>query len=276
MFNYYPSIAAFFYSFTNWNGFNPPEFIGLRNFQEMFTTELFKQAFWNLLWFTLFSVFVSVSIPLVVARLLYKVKNARVQHLYRLLFVFPLVIPVVVILLLWQFILNPDVGPVNAMLLSFGVPDERLPLWLGGTDTALISIMLVGFPWVNGVALLIYLAGFQNIPPSITEAATMDGAKGALLFWRIELPLVISQIKLVLILNIISSLQGFQTQQILTDGGPGYATTVPGLVMYNEAMMNSRFGFACAIGVVLFILIFAITFINNRYLKSSIEYGADS
>ncbi|MBP1994485.1 carbohydrate ABC transporter permease [Paenibacillus eucommiae] len=273
VFNYYPAIAAFVYSFTSWNGFNAPVFNGLDNFREIFGTKVFSQAFWNLLWLTLFQVVASIIFPLLVARMIYKVRNQKLQNVYRMLFVFPLVIPGMIIILLWQFILNPDVGMLNALLSLLGVPEEHLPLWLGSMDTALVSLMLIGFPWVSGVSLLIFLAGFQSIPQEIIESATVDGAKGFRLFYKIEFPLVISQIKLILILTIIGSLQSFQTQLVLTGGGPGYSTTVPGLVMYQEAMINNRMGFACAVGVILFILIFALTIINNKYLKSSTEFS---
>jgi len=273
VFNYYPAIGAFVYSFTSWNGFNAPKFIGLRNFEEIFGMPLFSKAFWNLLWLTIFQVSASITVPLFVARVIYKVKNQRAQNVYRLLFVFPLVIPGMVIILLWQFILNPDVGMLNALLSWLGVPEDHLPLWLGSMDTALLSLMLIGFPWVSGVSLLIFLAGFQSIPQEIIESATVDGATGFRLFYKIEFPLVVAQIKLILILTIIGSLQTFQLPLVLTGGGPAHSTTVPGLLMYNEAMVNNRMGFACAIGVVLFILIFVITFINYRYFNSSTEYS---
>ncbi|RAV19669.1 carbohydrate ABC transporter permease [Paenibacillus contaminans] len=273
VFNYYPAIGAFFYSFTSWNGFNAPKFIGFSNFTEMFGTPVFSKAFWNLMWLTLFQIVASITIPLLVARMIYKVRSQKLQNAYRMLFVFPLVIPGMVIVLLWQFILNPDVGMLNALLSLFGVPDEKLPIWLGSMDTALFALMLIGFPWVSGVSLLIFLAGFQGISQEIVESATVDGATGFRLFYKIELPLVLAQIKLILILTIIGGLQTFQTPLVLTGGGPANSTTVPGLLMYNEAMVNNRMGFACAIGVVLFILIFALTYINNRYLNSTMEYS---
>ncbi|MCD9025370.1 carbohydrate ABC transporter permease [Cohnella silvisoli] len=275
VFNYYPALSAFVYSFTNWNGFTTPKFIELQNFAEMFSTAVFSQAFLNLFWLALVRVLTAITVPLIVAFLIYKVRSPRLQNIYRLLFVFPLVIPLMVILLLWQFILNPDVGLINAILSAIGVPESSQPIWLGSPETALISIMLIGFPWVDGVAMLIYLAGFQNIPRSIVEAATVDGAGGFRKLISIEFPLVLSQVKLILILTIIGTLQTFQTQLVLTGGGPGYSTTVPGLVMYQEAMSNNRFGFACAIGVVLFMLIFALTLVNNKYLRSSMEYGSE-
>jgi raffinose/stachyose/melibiose transport system permease protein len=275
MFNYYPAIAAFYYSFTNWDGFTTPIFVGMGNFKEIFTTRVFSEASWNLLYLTLFSLFITLTIPLLVAEFIYKVKQKRMQNFYRLLFVFPLVIPNMVILLLWQFFLNPEVGFINAILSALGVSYDHLPLWLGSPNTALVSMMLIGLPWINGVAVLIYLAGFQSIPMSILEAAQMDGAKGFRLFFSIELPLVVSQIKLLMILTIIGSIQAFQTPLVLTNGGPGYSTTVPGLIMYKEAVLNNRLGFGSAVGVVLFAIILVFTIINNKYLKSSTEYNAD-
>lgn len=273
LFNYYPAVAAFAYSFTNWNGYSVPDFVGLGNFKNIFKSEVFSSASSNLFWLALFQVVIFTSIPLLVARMIYKVRQPGLQNVYRMLFVFPMVIPGIVIILLWQFILNADIGALNAFLSAIGVPDDRLPLWLGSMKTSLMSLMLIGFPWVSGVSLLIFLAGFQNIPAEIVESATVDGAKGFRIFFKIELPLVMSQLKLVTVLTVISVLQDFKSQLILTGGGPGYSTTVPGLVMYHEAMVKNHMGYASAIGVVLFIVIFVLTYINNKYLNSSTEYS---
>lgn len=271
-FSYYPALSAFYYSLTNWDGFLPAKFIGFKNFEIIFTSEEFRRAFLNLFWFSLFNVITSLSVPLIVALLIYKVKHTKLQNIYRLLFVFPLVVPGMVTILLWQFILNPDVGLLNAFLAALGVPEDQLPLWLASMKLALPSLLLVGFPWISGVSVLIYLAGFQSIPVSLREAAIVDGANGITLFFRIELPLIMSQIKLIMILSVISVLQTFSLQLVLTNGGPANTTTVPGYIMYREAVINSQLGFACAIGVVLFIMIFTLTVINNKFLKSSTEF----
>ncbi|MCU6709938.1 sugar ABC transporter permease [Paenibacillus sp. J5C_2022] len=271
-FSYYPAIAAFYYSFTNWDGFRPAQFIGFDNFVSIFTTEEFRQAFLNLLWITLFSVFVTITVPLIVALFIYKIRNQKLQYFYRLLFVFPMVVPAMVGILLWQFILNPDVGLMNAVLSASGVPQDQLPLWLASPKTAMLSLFVMGFPYVSGVNILIYLAGLQNIPKELKEAAIVDGANGFRLFFKIELPLVMSQIKLLVILTVIGVLQSFHIQLVLTGGGPMNSTTVPGYIMYKEAINNNQLGYGCAIGVVLFLLIFTLTVINNKYLKSSTEY----
>ncbi|RAV21245.1 sugar ABC transporter permease [Paenibacillus contaminans] len=271
-FSYYPALSAFYYSFTNWDGFQTAKIIGFKNFEIIFTSDEFRRAFLNLFWFSAFNVITALTAPLLVALLIYKVKHAKLQNMYRLLFVFPMVVPGMVTILLWKFILNPDVGLLNSFLAAIGVPDEHLPLWLASMKMALPSLLLVGFPWISGVSVLIYLAGFQSIPVSLREAAIVDGANGTTLFFRIELPLIMSQIKLIMILTIISVLQTFSLQLVLTNGGPANTTTVPGYIMYREAVTNSQMGFACAIGVVLFIMIFILTVINNTFLKSSTEF----
>jgi ABC-type sugar transport system permease subunit len=108
----------------------------------------------------------------------------------------------------------------------------------------------------------------------VIESASLDGATGWKRFRHFDLPLLMGQIKLMVVFSVIGSLQGFQTQLVLSGGGPGYSTMVPGLHMYQNAMEFDRMGYACAIGTVLFVLILALTYINLRYLKSSTEFEA--
>ena len=137
------------------------------------------------------------------------------------------------------------------------------------------SLMFMGFPWIDGVGMLIYLAGLLAIPMEVTEAAIMDGASSLRRFFSIELPLIIPQLRLILILNVIGALQGFGPQLLVTRGGPSNATTVPAWEMYQAATMSGRYGVASAIGVVLFVLIFSLTLLNNAAVRSSVEYQAN-
>jgi raffinose/stachyose/melibiose transport system permease protein len=141
--------------------------------------------------------------------------------------------------------------------------------WLSNPSTALIAVAMVGFPFVGGFQVLIYYAGFAAIPDSVNEAALMEGCVGLPKFFRIELPMIMSQIKLILILTIIAGVQGFENVFILTRGGPGFRTMVPGLWMYFNAFSFQRMGYACAIGVLLFILILGLTLVNLKYFKSA-------
>jgi len=121
---------------------------------------------------------------------------------------------------------------------------------------------------------LIYYAGLSSIPESVNEAALLEGCVGLKKFFLIDIPMVLSQLKLILILTVIAGVQGFESLIILTGGGPGYRTTVPGLMMYFNAFSFQRFGYACAVGVFLFALIFTLTIINIKFFKSAEELQA--
>jgi raffinose/stachyose/melibiose transport system permease protein len=212
----------------------------------------------------------SVSVPLFVARLICGLRSRRLQYLFRVLFVIPLILPTVVILLIWQYIYDPSFGVLNQVIaaLHLGTPQA----WLGDPNLALYCVMFIGFPWVDGFALLIFTAGLQNISGELLESAAIDGAGPWRRFWRIELPLVMGQVKLILILNMIWTIQNFTSIFILTQGGPGTATVVPGLILYKEAFDSERMGYACAIGALMFVLMLTLTFINMKYVRSRTDY----
>jgi raffinose/stachyose/melibiose transport system permease protein len=134
-----------------------------------------------------------------------------------------------------------------------------------------VAVAMVGFPFIGGFEVLIYYAGLSGIPESVNEAALLEGCVGIRKFFLIDIPMVLSQLKLILILTVIAGIQGFEGLIVLTGGGPGYRTTVPGLMMYFNAFSFQRFGYACAVGVFLFVLIFSLTIINFKFFKSAEE-----
>ncbi|MBW7865022.1 MAG: sugar ABC transporter permease, partial [Candidatus Hydrogenedentes bacterium] len=143
--------------------------------------------------------------------------------------------------------------------------------WLSNPRTALLACAFIGFPFASGMEVLIYYAGLAGIPQSVNEAAALEGCTGLRKFFYIDVPMVMSQLKLILILTVIGGVQAYEGLFILTKGGPGFATTVPALWMYYNAFSFQRMGYACAIGVALFAIIFGITVINLRYFKSTEE-----
>jgi ABC-type sugar transport system permease subunit len=147
--------------------------------------------------------------------------------------------------------------------------------WLGDGDIALYSIMFMGFPWIGTISMLIFYAGLQAIPTSVLESARLDGAGGLRRFFSIDFPLILGQFKLLLILGIIGGIQGFQSVLLLTYGGPGKSTNMPGLGMYNYAFRHARLGYGTAVGVAMFIVILAITYVNIKYIRPSAEEGAE-
>ncbi|NLV73248.1 MAG: sugar ABC transporter permease [Chloroflexi bacterium] len=271
IFSYYPPLFAIYNSFFQWNGFSARVFIGITNYVQLFQDARFVGSIGNLLILLGWSLAIGLSVPLIVAELIFNLKSSKASYFYRLMFILPMVVPGLVGTFLWRFILDPNVGLLNLILEAIGGPEWRQP-WLGGTRTALISFMIMGFPWVGGTSVLIYLAGLQGISNEVIDAASIDGAVGMTRFLRIDLPLVMGQVKLMLILGVIGGLQAFTSQLVLTNGGPGYATMMPGLVMYQEAFQYNRIGYANAIGVITFLVILFFTFLNMKYVRSSAEY----
>lgn len=156
---------------------------------------------------------------------------------------------------------------MNAFLGLFGVEAQG---WYASESQALLSIILTGFPWVGGPSLLIYLAGLQNINGEMVEAAKLDGITVPQRVFYIDLPCILGQLKYFLVTGIIGGFQAFTWQLIYTGGGPGNngATMVPGFMIYDTAFNERRFGYASAIGVILFIITLILTLINMRMTRN--------
>ena len=270
-FSYYPAFSAVTHSFTVWDGFRPAQWTGTTNYQEIFDSEVMSKAFVNMALLVVWQVIRAAVFPLLGAALIYRLRQEKLAYAYRLLFVLPIVVPATVTILVWRQFFDPNVGLLNEVLNLFGLKGLS---WLNSESTALMSLMFIGFPWIDGVGMLIYLAGLLAIPTEIVEAAIMDGASSLRRFFSMELPLVVPQIRLIVILNVIGALQGFGWQLLVTRGGPNSATSVPAWEMYQSAMVAGRFGYASAIGMILFIIIFALTLINNAAIRSQVEYQA--
>ena len=268
IFKYIPFFNAIIKSFYKWNGGNVNQFIGLKNYQDLFGNKQFSISLRNSLIICFANVAIGLTLPLIAAELLYAVKSSRVQYITRTLLTFPMVVPGVVIILLWKWILAGDTGVLNNILETIGLGSLSNP-WLGSSKTALFSVILVGFPWVSGLNFLLYYGALQGTQRELLEAATIDGANIVQRFFRIDIPLLLSQIKLVITLAIINGIQVFETIFILTSGGPGTATMVPSILLYNSAFSFKKYGYSSAVGVVMFVIIMAITVINQRFLRNT-------
>lgn len=271
VFAYYPAVSAFYHSFTVWDGYRPARWTGLDNYVEVFSSPRLLGSFRNMVLLSAWVVLRAVCFPVAGAALIFRLRSEGWAYFFRLLFVLPIVVPGVVSILVWQQLYRPDDGLLNVVLRWVGLPGLG---WLSDPNTALFSLMLMGFPWIDGVGLLIFLAGFLAIPTETLEAAIVDGASNLRRFFSIEFPLLVPQIRLVVILNVIGSLQGFGWQLLVTRGGPLDSTTVPAWEMYRAGMAEGRFGVGSAIGVVLFTIIFTLTLINNAAIRSTVEYEA--
>jgi ABC-type sugar transport system permease subunit len=248
-------------------------FVGLDNFVAMANDEYVRTSFVNVLLIVTTTVAKDLTVPLLVAELIFHLRWTWLQYWLRTFFVVPMVMPAIATLLLWVQIYDPNVGLLNQTLQLLGQPDWQRS-WLGDADTALWAIIGVGFPWVQVLPFLIFLGGLMTIPQDLYDAAVVDGAGPLQRFWWIDLPMLLGQIKLLIVLGVIQGFQAFYFILVMTGGGPYRSTTVPGLEMYYAAFQHSKYGYACAIAVVLFAIVMTMTVINLTYLRSSVEHQA--
>ncbi len=269
-FNYRGIATAFIRAFTNWSKTNTTlaqiRFVGLENFKRMFTEGYFLMGFKNMVLITVTGIIKVLTMPVLVAWLVYNIKGDKRKFLHRFLFVLPIVVPGVIGALTWQKIYDPSIGLLNEVLGAMHL-ESLQRVWLGDAKTAIWAVIFMGFPFVGAMAFLVYYGGLINIGKEVEESAMIDGATRHQLFWRIQLPLIRPQLSIMITLHIIGTIQDFNGIFILTGGGPGTSTYVPALELYLNVAQFGRYGYACALGVVLFIFTMTATLISNRLTR---------
>lgn len=266
VFVYYPPVLGLIRAFYDWAPLRPAQFVGLENFRMYFSAPESGREITNVLKLTCIGLVTGVVAPFVMAELIFAIRGAVSKEMYRLAIVIPMLVPAVVYTLLWQHIFDPNLGPINNLLGAVGLGALERD-WLGDPATALYAIMAVGFPWVAGIGTLVFLGGLAQISESVFDACLLDGCTGLRRLWVVDLPLVLGQVRFLTILAVIGALTTFERVMILTRGGPGYATSVPGLRMYERAFITGEFGYASAIGLLLFVFAMALMFVINRALR---------
>ena len=261
LFNYYPAVLGLSRAFTRWETGEEPQWIGLGNFVAMWHDEFLRLSLRNLLVLLVANVLKTLTMPLLVAELLMSLRSPRWQYFMRTAFILPMVVPGMVTMLLWSFIYDGSVGLLNQILETLGMGGLTRS-WLGDSGTALWAIIGIGFPWAGGLALLIYLAGLNAISGDVWDSCQVDGVGGLKRVWYVDLPLLLPQVRLLVILTLIGVLQDFGSILVLTGGGPGLATHVPALHMYFQAFRFGHMGYAAAIGLTLFVAIFTLSLLN--------------
>lgn len=264
IFAYVPTVMGLYYSFTNFNLAEPIRFIGLDNFVRILTRDPF---FWigvgNMMLLLVTGVIKSLTIPLLVAELIFWLRWSRVKYWLRVAFIVPSIVPGVVGVLLWKQIYDPQIGLLNETLKVLGL-GHLTRAWLADPNTAIWAIVFAGFPWVSIFAFLIYLGGLLNINREIFDAAAIDGAGAWRRFWEIDLKMIRPQLRLILFFSFLGSVQEYGNIWIMTRGGPGTATYVPGLQMFLQ-ISAAEFGYASAIGFILALVVLVITVWRFRF-----------
>lgn len=277
LFSYRGIFTALTRAFTNWSVNNyylaELDFVGLDNFRLILKEGYFLVGLKNMFLLIIVGIIKTLTVPLLAAWMLYSLNGSRRKYIYRFLFVLPIVIPAVVSALVWQKIYDPSIGLLNQVLGVMGLENLQR-VWLGDSKLAFGAILAMGFPYIGAMSLLVYYGGFLNIGDDVIESAKIDGAGRWKLFWKIQLPLVGSQMELLLMLTFLGAIQEFNSIYIMTGGGPGSATYVPALELYLNISNFGRYGYASAMGIVL--LVFSLTVsVVSSILKKRREQSGD-
>ena len=251
-----PILVAVYASGFKWNGFGglPTDFVGLDNFTRLFASDIFATDLWHLVVLVVLCLAVQLPLALGIAMLLNQ--RIRGRALYRLVFFAPYVLSEVITGVLFALILSPESGLANKALALVGLESA----WLSDPSTVLLSLFLVLTWKYFGFHMMIYLAGRQNIPEELLEAAKIDGASGWKVFRYVTLPLLGPTIRISVFVSVIYTIQLFDLVWILTEGGPAHASETMAITMFEFGFARSQVGYASAISVVMFglSLIFAL------------------
>jgi multiple sugar transport system permease protein len=239
---------------------------GLGNYKDLFDSESvvgpdFIRSMKATGIFTLFSVPLLVVVPLAVALLM----NAKFKgrNLFRAVYFAPYVLGVAVIAVLWRYILDNNIGLLNRYLGAIGLPDDIA--WTTSTPAAWFALIGVTVWWTLGFNAVIYLAGLQDIPPELYEAARVDGAGGWTLFRRITLPLLSPTTIFLLIFTVIGTFKALNHIWVMTQGGPGNATTTASILIFQQLYQANRYGYSAAISFLLFSVILGLSLLQNHF-----------
>ncbi|MCD6386615.1 sugar ABC transporter permease [Candidatus Sumerlaeota bacterium] len=251
-------------SFFRWElaSLVPPKFVGLHNYSEALTSPYFLKALWATFRFVVMAVPLTVGSALVVAVWINTVPLKR-QYYYRAAYFLPVMISISVAGLLWRWFYNSEFGLFNAYLSLIGL---KVP-WITDVRLAMKSIVLMTIWWTMGGAMVILLAGLQQIPDHYYEAASIDGANARQRFFYITLPLLRPVLLFVIVMNIIGSFQVFGQTWMITRGGPELSTRVLVQYIYETAFTHYRMGYASAMSWLLFLVIMIFSIIQFRILR---------
>lgn len=268
-----PTIDVFRMSMFKWGGYTAEKtFVGFKNFTTLFQSDKFYQAFQNTILLIVLVTIVTFATALIFAAILTREK-IKGQNFFRIIFYIPNILSVVVISAIFSAIYDPDKGLLNSFLGIFRGDSDPI-LWLGSQKIVIYSIVIAMIWQAIGYYMVMYMASMANIPESLYESASLEGAGRIQQFFSITLPLVWTNIRTTLTFFIISTINmSFLFVKAMTNGGPDGASNVFLSYMYQEAYTNSSYGYGMAIGAVVFIFSFALAgILNNVTKRDEIEF----
>ncbi|CCM78289.1 carbohydrate ABC transporter permease [Rhizobium mesoamericanum] len=265
LFIIWPLFSSFYYSFTNWNGFDSNyDYVGFANFSKIVTDQLFLNAAIN----TTIWMIVAIVVPTLLGLFLALLLDSKVTGAgaFKTIFYLPICLSAVIVGQIWVWIYQPDWGLLNTLLSH--VAGERMRFaWLAKPDTALYAVIVAWCWQQTGLSMVIYLAGLTAIPEDLIEVCSIEGASRWQRISHVIVPLLTPSTVVVIALSVINSLKGFDILYIMTGGGPFNSSDTLAVHMYNESFRKYLMGYGSAISVVLFLIALAIISIYFRQLK---------
>ncbi len=259
----YPLVFSLILVFVRWNIVTPMQWAGLRNFERMLSDPLFFKSLINTLVFLL----IHIPLQIVVALGLSLLLNSRLRGrgLFRAIYFLPVVVSGVAVTILWQQLYAYDYGVLNALLRLVGLP--AIP-WLIDPAVAMPSIALMA-TWKNvGIYIVLFLAGLQNIPRELYEAASLDGAPPARQFFSVTLPMLNPTVVVIIVLSTIGGFSLFIEPYVLTGGGPMQSTLSGMLYIYNQAFYFGHMGYAATLGFIYAVVILLVVLVQRRVIET--------
>ncbi|MBZ0212554.1 MAG: sugar ABC transporter permease [Nitrospirae bacterium] len=264
----YPLLSSIYYSFCDYSVLRPPVWIGLRNYTNLFQDEVFYKTLSNTAIYAIFALPLGMLVAIGLALLL----NTKVRGLavYRTIFFLPSLVPMVSLAVLWLWLFNGENGLVNIGLGFLGI---KGPNWLSDPEWSKPALILLSL-WGTGNAMVIYLAGLQDVPVQLYEAADLDGASPWDKVRNVTIPMISPVILFNLIMGIIGTLQVFTVPYVMFPGGsPARSTYFYTMYLFDNAFRYQKMGYACAMGWIMFVIILVLTMVSLRLSEKHVHYG---
>lgn len=263
-----PMLSAFVLSFTRWNLFGTPEFIGLRNYSNLlFHDRRMWETLGNTVYFTVGTVSLGTALALLMALGLQQAKFG--QAVFKTVYFLPVVCSMAAVAALWRWLLSGDYGLINNLLYRVGI---HAPDWLNDTRFAMPAVILMSVWKGVGFPMIIFLAGLHDIPRVYYEAADMDGASRWQRFVHITIPQLSPILLFIVVTSVIGSFQTFYQIYMMTAGGPMGATRTIAFYLYENTFIFCKFGNACAIAYILFVILGGFTYFSMRNSRRWVHY----
>lgn len=265
-----PIFYTIFLSFTQWDGITAPTFIGIGNYVDLFNDPIFYTALFNNIKWLL--VYVLVPLPLGLAFAMFFNRSLPGVKIFKTAIYLPLTLSFVVLSQIWTWIYQPKYGAINITLKALGL-DGLTFAWLSNSDIVTYALIVVGCWPQTAYTMVLFLAGLQNVPTEVMEAAKVDGANRWQRFWKVILPMLKPATIIAVAVTIIQSLRMFAIVNVMTRGGPFRSSEVLANYMYIEGFKNYSMGYASALAVILFliILLFVSVYLYQIF-KTEVEY----